>query len=493
MTAARGAIETVVVAGGGIVGWSAAAALKRRLPALRVTLIASPPPPEALAERIASTLPSILGFHADLGLTEEDTVVRARSGLRLGTEFVGWTAGRPAYVHAYAPHGEPFGTASFHHQWVRLARDGRAAPFDAHSPAVALARAGRFAPGEAPVEYGLTLDLPRYGQMMRAFARHLGVEERPGSIAGVRVRESDGFIEAVRLEGGGEVDGHLFVDATGPAAALRSALDGRFEDWSRWLPCDRVRLGESPPRPGPPLLDRVEALAAGWQWRSPSPVRTSHGVAYGSRHCTDAETEGLLRAAGAEAVAPAIALRQGRRPEPWLRNCVAIGDSAVAVEPLEWTNLHLAHSAIDRLVAMLPGRDCAPVELAEHNRQAEAEADRVRDFLAVHYLAADRPEPFWAAAAAAPPPASLAHTLALFHERGRLPFHEEETFSRDSWLAVLLGQGVIPRRTDPLTDALSRDEAAGAMERIRASFATMAPALPTHGDYLANLSRQVRR
>ncbi|WP_262984846.1 tryptophan 7-halogenase [Sphingomonas daechungensis] len=36
-------ISTIVIVGGGIVGWSAAAALKRRIPTLDVTVIATAP------------------------------------------------------------------------------------------------------------------------------------------------------------------------------------------------------------------------------------------------------------------------------------------------------------------------------------------------------------------------------------------------------------------------------------------------------------------
>lgn len=489
------AISDVVVAGGGIVGWSAAAALKRRLPALNVTLLDLPPPPGALAERMASTLPSISGFHVDLGLGEADTVVRAGSGFRLGTRFDGWAGEGSSYVHAYGPHGQPFGTAAFHHHWVRARRGGFDAPFDAFSPAAAIAEAGRFAHPNgdagsplAGLEYGLQLNLPRYHQLLRAYGRHLGVVERPAGIAGVQLRSGDGFVETLALDDGGEIGGHLFVDCTGPAARIRSALDAAFESWSRWLPCDRILFAEAPPPVEIPLLDRCAAHSAGWRWEAASPARTSHGLVYDSSALADADAQRMLGAGGSP-----VMLEAGRRVAPWLRNCVAVGDAAVAVEPLEWTNLHLAHSAIDRLCAMMPDQGCAPVELAEYNRQAAAEADRVRDFLILHYRAARRPEPFWQDAAAVEPPGSLAHTLALFEERGRLPFHEEETFSRESWLAVLLGQGIVPRRVDPLTDAVAPAAAEARMARMRAAIADLPAALPTHSDYLRHLSARARK
>jgi tryptophan 7-halogenase len=493
-------IRDVVVVGGGIAGWSAAAALRKRLPALGVTIIPVPPPPDALADRIGGTLPSIAEFHADIGLTEADTVVRAGSGFRLGTLFEGWAGDRPAYVHAYGEVGRPFGTASFHHHWVRSAHRESAEPFDGHSPAAAMARAGRFVhpqdePGSplAGFGYGLQISPPRYREMMRAYARHLGATERAGDVAEVRLRGEDGFVESLRLEDGGEVRGDLFVDCTGPARRVRSALGGDFQSWERWLPCDRILFAEAPPPAELPPLDKAVATAAGWRWESASPLGASHGLVYASAHLSDGKAGRALRVASGTPPEAPVALRQGRFAEPWMKNCVAIGDAAVAVEPLEWTNLHLAHDAIDRIVAMMPDCDCGVVELWDYNRQANAEADRVRDFLALHYAASRRSEPFWRAAAAAEPPASLAHTLALFRERGRLPYYEEETFARDSWLAVLLGQGVIPRRTDPLIDAVAPDHADEAMARMRAAIASLVPTLPTHNLYLQNLMRQAAR
>jgi tryptophan halogenase len=143
---------------------------------------------------------------------------------------------------------------------------------------------------------------------------------------------------------------------------------------------------------------------------------------------------------------------------------------------------------------MMPGRDCAPIELGEYNRQSAAEADRVRDFLFLHYVTANRPkQDFWRAAAAVEPPASLTHTLELFRERGTLPFFEEETFDRDSWLAVLIGQGVRPRRTDAIADSIAPEAADRFMARMRASIAAIVPTLPTHTSYVRDLSRRASR
>jgi tryptophan halogenase len=495
-----GKMRDIVVVGGGLLGWSAAAALRRKIPALRVTVLPLPPPEDALAERIGSTLPSIVQFHRDLGMSDGDALLRAGCGFRLGTEFDGWTGERSSYVHAYDRYGQAIGTASFHIHWVRQARLGGAAPFDAFSAAARMARANRFVlPDDDPAsplahyEYGLALDLSRYPQMMRAYALHLGAIERPGGLASVRLRSDDGFIESLALEGGSTLSADLFVDCTGPRALLRGAMDPEFEDWGAWLPCDRLLFADAPPVPDPSPLDRAIAHGAGWRWVAQSPGRTSHGFAYASDALGDEKAARTLRGHAGVDPQPPIRIHQGRRPEPWLRNCVALGDAATMVEPLEWTNLHLAHSAIDRLVAMMPDRDCAPVELWDYNRQCAAETMRVRDFIALHYAVSGRMDPLWRRLRDAPLPPSLAHTLALFRERGRLPFYEEETFGRDSWLAVLLGQNVMPAHVDPLIDAVAPTESDRAMAAMRARFEPMIPTLPTQAQFLDHIQRQAAR
>ena len=465
-----GPIARVAVVGGGLTAWSAAAALKRRIPSIDVTLVPAPVSPDALADRIISTTPSIHGFHRDLGLSSADTIRGAASGLRIGSLFEGWAEGLPSYVHAYGAYGAPIDGIAFHQLWLRERHAASLPPFDHFSPAAELARSGA-SPEEAPdsIEFGLNLTLERYIALIRDYALHVGVHAHRGAFSDLTLRSNDGFIHKLVCEDGAAITADMFVDCTGPAALLHSRMDRVFVDWSSWLLCDRVALASGAADPALVSMDRVSALPFGWHWAASSPQAASYGLSYSSTHASARDIDAVFRNSPVET----IGLRQGRRAEFWVRNCVAIGDAAVSVEPLEWTNLHLAHSQIDRMIDMMPGRDCAPVELSEFNRQCAAEADRVRDFLCMHYVCSRRFEPFWKDAAAVSPPDSLAHTLALFKERGRLPFYEEETFSKDSWLAVLLGQGFEPEHINPLTDALSSAEA---MRALTAASFTLPPA-----------------
>ncbi|MET3726252.1 tryptophan 7-halogenase [Sphingomonas trueperi] len=470
-------IAQVLVVGGGLTGWSTAAALKRRVPALAVSILPLAPPGDALADRIATTLPSILGFHADLGIGLGDGVVRTGSIYRLGTLYRDWVEGLPDYVHAHGPHGEPVDGVSFHHLWARAARGDVVAPFDAFSAAAAMAREGRFVlPAEGGIlgehSFGLALDVPRYLGMLQAFARHVGVRTLDGGLAEVE-RAADGSIAGVVLTDGLRVTADLYCDCSGPAARVHGVTGSARESWQRWLPCDRLLLEEPTPAEDAAPMECVTATARGWRWTS----ATQQGAVYSAAHSHHEDA--------------AIRFEAGATLEPWRHNVVAIGDAAVTIEPLEWGNLHLAHSAIDRLISMLPAGSPHPLEAAEYNRQALAEARRVRDFVLLHYVTARRAGAFWHDVTSTEPPDSLAHTLRLFRERGRLPFYEEETFDRDGWLAVLFGQGVLPRRIDPLADAVPPARAADAMARHRDRIAQAVRPLPTLAAYRAAQSRHL--
>ena len=58
-------------------------------------------------------------------------------------------------------------------------------------------------------------------------------------------------------------------------------------------------------------------------------------------------------------------------------------------------------------------------------------------------------------------------------------------FTPDDWIAVLLGQGVVPASTDPLVAALPPGETARFMDHVRAMIGKTADAMPTHEQFIA--------
>jgi tryptophan halogenase len=238
-------------------------------------------------------------------------------------------------------------------------------------------------------------------------------------------------------------------------------LDDSFEDWSAWMPFDRIALATRSSEAVPSSADRVTATETGWSIEMPLRGRTI-SADLGS---SDGE-----------------AIRRGRRARPWVCNVLALGDAATCLDPLHGFHLELVHQAIFLALELLPGRDFPDVETNEYNRRAELITRRVRDFVAAHYLLGP-----WKSVAGMEPPDSLARTLDQFAYRGRIPFHEDEIVSRDSWTAALLGLGIIPRNVDPQAAAIPIEQVIPAIERLAAEIDRFAASAPTYADYLARM------
>ncbi|MEG8024530.1 tryptophan 7-halogenase [Sphingomonas aurantiaca] len=258
---ARPPIRSIAVLGAGIVGLSAAIAFARVLPGLAVTVIETPDDPAALTDHLAGTLPSIAEFHDRIGLRERD-LLAAGATHRLGTRLSDWRADGVPLVLAHGERGGAIAPGTFHQHWLNARRAGKTAAFDAFSVPATLAAADRFVhPSDDPRSpisgfgYAWRLDPPRYRDLLRALARHIGIIPVPGVYAGVE-RGSDGHVATLLLADGRCVATDLYLDCSGPAAPLRSALDTQWDDWRRWLPVDRLLLGAAPARVATPTDDR---------------------------------------------------------------------------------------------------------------------------------------------------------------------------------------------------------------------------------------------
>lgn len=481
------AIRSVAVLGGGIVGLSAAAAFARALPGLAITVIETPPDPAALADRLPGSAAAIHLFHERIGMPEGELLRSGAATPRLALRFEHWSADGGPWLYFEGECGLAMDGLPFHQIWARARRAGRARPWHLYAAAGALAEARRFALPEqdsrsplSTYDYALRLDPERYRAILAALADHLRVTRTAGNLAGIGRRE-DGGIAALNLADGRRIPADLFLDCAGPAAPLLSILDDGFEDWGESLPCDRVLLGGAPEAPPDPT-DLFAALGAGWRFAA----GRFAGFAYASKAAGDGKARQAFASAGGVHEAEKVTLRPGRRRQPWRHNVLALGDAAVAVDPLHWASLHLAHLGILRALELLPGRDCHPLELAEYNRRIAQETGRWRDFLALHYLRGPRRGEFWQEASRRRSPPDLARTLRLFESRGRLPFYEDD-LARESWLTALLGLGLLPARTDPVAAGADPTAAEAGMGRLLARFAELPAQVPPYPDYLARL------
>ncbi len=488
-------IRNLVILGGGAAGWMAAAALSRALTGMNIEirLIES-----AQIDAIGvgeATVPPIMDFIRQLGIDESDLVREISATYKLGIGFRDWTRPGHFYFHPFGPAAPGIGSIPFPAYWLKLFLEGKAAQLEEYSIHAAAAMRGRFArPVHAPntplnkLTYALHFDAQQFARYLRRYAEARGVIRTEGHVRHVSVRNADGFVDAVLLESGARVAADLYIDCSGFRGVLiEGALHTGYEDWSRWLPCDRALLVHSE-RCGPPNpCTLVTARDAGWQWRIPLRHRDSNGYIYNGEFSTDATASALLlRELDGCALNDPVALRfrPGRRTVAWNRNVVALGLAAGFLEPLEATSIHLIQRGIAMLLKFFPDRDFAAADITRYNRAIEAEFSGIRDFLLLHYTHTERTDGFWRHCRAIPLTDSLREKIALFQSHGRILRETPELFSTLSWLAVMVGQGIIPRQYDPLVDGLDARKIHARLEELRASVRDCVAAMPLHGDFI---------
>ncbi len=471
----RASLKSVAIVGGGVAGWMTACALARALPtdcSIRVIETAAAAPRGAL-----STLPALRAFHSLLGLDESALMGAARGTFKLGSRFSGWTAAD--HVEGFSDTGVNLDGVTFHHHWLRARERGQAGRYEDYNLAAVAGRLGRFAPpSEDPrsvlstLSYGLHLDAAGYVAALRAAAGR--VDRLAGEIAEVTPRAESGGVEAVRLASGERIAADLFVDTTPDGRLIGSSAAGAWVDWSASLPCDRLALREVAPRSEPPPLTEVEAVAEGWLRRVPLRGGDAVALAYNSGLTSDDAAREIL---GGEATI--VPLRNGRRAQVWVGNCLAIGPAAGQLEPLNGDDAHLVQSGVGRLIALLPTADGSPLAATEYNRLMAEELDRARDMAVFRYAVAARADPVWALAREVPPSPALAYKQSQFKSRGRVVMYDEETFVEGAWVGAFLGHGVLPGRHDRLADRLPADQADAALSRLRGLIRQAAQSMPT--------------
>jgi tryptophan halogenase len=493
-------VRDIVVVGGGSAGWMTAAALSRFLErGWRVRLVESD---EIGTVGVGeATIPQIRLFLAGLGLSEADFLRATGGSYKLGIQFVDWFRRGETYLHSFQQPGASLGLLTFHPYWLRGRALGLAGPLDAYSlPALAAAH-GRFT-REPPEEsrrlgglaYAFHIDATLLARALRSYAEARGVVRTEGRVARVNLRGGDGFIESVTLASGETVAGELFIDCSGFRGLLigEGGLEVPYEDWSRWLPCDRALAVPSARTEPLTPYTRSTSSSAGWRWRIPLQHRTGNGYVYCSRFIDDVAARAeLLAGLDGEPQAEPRPLRfvTGKRARFWEKNCVALGLASGFMEPLESTSLHLVQSGIARVLSFLPGREIAPADVAAYNRLTHYEFDRIRDFLVLHYKATRRDDtPFWRFCQDLPVPDSLAEKLEVFRACGRVVREQDELFTEASWLQVMLGQGIAPAAHHPLADIPTEAELADFLAGVEAMARRAAAAMPDHGAFVRDFA-----
>ena len=490
-------VKKVVIAGGGTAGWVAAAALSKRLKGLiDVVLIES--------EEIGtvgvgeSTVPPVQLFHNLLGINEQEFMQATDATFKLAISFENWGQQGDHYFHPFGVTGKGSFLTDFQHYYLHGLSQGIAAPFGDYCYELQAAKQHKFAKTEqSTINYAYHLDAGRYARFLRRFSEDLGAVRIEGKIAQVQ-QHVNGDIRALVLESGQEITGDLFIDCTGFRALLiEQTLKTGYERWDHWLPCNKAVVVQTEPGPTVPPYTRAIAHDSGWQWKIPLQHRVGNGLVYASDYLSDDKArQRLLDGLEAPAIMEprVLSYQTGRRKKFWHKNCVALGLSSGFIEPLESTSIYLFMNGVIRLLRLFPFNGVQQPLIDEYNQQSISELEKIRDFIILHYKVTERQDtPFWRYCKNMEVPESLARKIELFKRCGRIFREDVDLFHENSWVQVMMGQGIVPEQYHPIVNMMPREELSIFLGGIKKSIDSTVRELPSHQQYLDYYCKSVKK
>jgi len=479
----------VVIAGGGTAGWLTAYSLITRLGnLLDITLVES--------DQIGTvgvgeaTIPTMRSFHHLIGIDEQEFMSATQATFKLGIQFDNWGQQNESYFHSFGEIGQRSWMAEFHEFWMEAKAQGFGGSLEDYCLELKAAKANKFATqvGKKSVNFAYHLDATAYAAYLRTKSEPAGVKRKEGLIEAVR-KDQTGNISSVTLANGDEILGDVFIDCTGFRGLLIGEhLDVGYEDWSHFLAADSAIAVQTEAVEAPIPYTRSTAHPAGWQWKIPLQGRVGNGIVYSSKFLSDDDARSTLMAnlSGQPLTEPRqLRFKTGRREKVWHKNCIAIGLSSGFLEPLESTSIHLVTTALLRLMKMFPFGGNSALLAEQYNREAQLEAETIRDFIILHYHLTQRDDsPFWDHYRTMAIPDSLAHRMALFRENGYAWPDDVSLFRVDSWVQVMMGQGITPQQHHQGSRMLPTEGLKQQMQVLRQMIDNAVSQLPEHDEFI---------
>lgn len=485
-------INSIVIVGGGITAVTVASAIAKSMPKIQITIVGT----EVVESEALSLLPQVHEFHRQLGIDEKEFMRETEATFKLATIYQDWNKPGHRYVQPLGPHGAPTEFVGFQHFATKMHQSGDNTAYSEYALSAIAAENNRFMHPEndpnsifSTMAYSLHVDATSYKDYLVKHLLQDTVKFSNETISDVSLDEDSGFIQSITLEKGEKLEADLFVDCSGNEASLIAKVLGMdIEDWSSWLPANRVLTVSIKSKGEVMPYTQVVGKRNGWFRHVPLLNKINRDFVYNSEEVSLDEATEIITAGLSPTSLSEPTLREtysGQRKQHWHKNCIAFGSAAADFESLTISSLQLVQLAVQRFINLFPDQRCQQTLVDEYNRQTKLELNNVRDYTLLHYLSVSRKEStVWTQWRDQPLPDSLESKVSLFKIHGQTAFYDQEIFHEGKQASTFIGLDMWPDKYDPFLDAFDIEELKQRFNSLRAAIRDTVIKMPGHRLYL---------
>lgn len=489
-------IKKIVVVGGGVVGWTVAAALISGLRAISPNVVVISHSSLDQPNIDDSTSPKIHAFHEMLGVSEKDVVGCSRGTFKAGVDYRNFRMTRAPFIHAFGCYGRKNKFIDFY-QAAKFLTENVGGSYERFSLSGQSARQGKFIhpksfrefnADDAP--YGLHLCGDHYAAFLEKISLQRGAACTNSEIINVNFSLENSRVSSIELAGGEFVEGDIFVDCSRSGHVL-SVLGRKKAVESEYLSIDfHLPYPEQKARPLPPvtLIERKNTAI----WRGiPLLDRYSIGVQFKNKSDEEGIRNSIKYSYPDFSGALGSSIKKvGDRECFWIGNCIAIGESAYTLPFLSMSPLEIVRNSVVRLLDYFPGVDFSVGNSIEYNRLSRIEMTRVKVINELVINAFNSPEeigcffgfPTFLSAEAQ-------RRLDLFLQVGYAALYDEDLYSVDEWSSLLIGMGFYPQISNALLGEKEEVKIVEWLNDVEDEISASCKKIPDHLDFLKHYLR----
>ncbi|WP_039912689.1 tryptophan 7-halogenase [Cellvibrio mixtus] len=476
-------IKKIIILGEDEHAWFAAAVLAFNCPWLSVTVLGENENNSGFYA--AATRGNCQDFFCSLGFSWQELLFSSSATYKLANHYVNDDDNRLDFFHSCSTYGADIGLFEFHHVIKALNHDFPSAFFDAYSLEAQAAKHGKFIVNRDSA-WGLHYDRIAFSKLLKTYAQQLGVKHIADAITSVDV-DSPAKINQIITGNGNTYAADFYIDARSSNSTSSFEMNElqntprRSNALSSW--CLTAFLDEHQVyRPATeyrrindqywikkiPLQSRtiVELYGAG-----PLPRQKNYSALFNNLGYLIQESSVKL-----------IILASGRKNVFWNGNCLALGDSAVALGNLAFPALEVTKVQLEKLLKYFPCMEQNDKLIAEYNRITTQAVDNILDYHCLISAILRKGSLDKELNGLYP---SLVARINYFMSTGRYEFHENELISKDEWISLLMGFGVPIKERDALIGTSELERLAILLNSMSAEIKKSVAEMPNHLIFLS--------